>query len=367
MTDTSILPVLDAGVTEHIAQLSRGDLYYLAAGPTDGPVIIFVHGWPELALSWQHQLLCFGSLGFRAIAVDMPGHGRSVVHSKYEDYRYEALNRDLIELLEDLGAEKAIWVGHDNGSMSVWSLAAHFPKRCHGVASLCVPYRFVEYGGNEHAIATVDRSIYPESEYPAGQWDYRLFYVENFEKAQHFFEDHTEDFLKFLFRRPDPTAAGLPAELTARVRKRGGWFNDDIVPTTDLDLGVMDEETFAAFVEAYQRTGFFGADAYYMNDVRNIEYARTSVDGGYLDIPVLFLSAAYDFWLDTVRNWKIGAQMRRHCRNLSAVQIESGHWMQQEEPAKVNAALAEWLIDSVKVWPSTSAPSWTPIPDDYED
>jgi pimeloyl-ACP methyl ester carboxylesterase len=64
-------------VTEHFMKTARHASFYLASGPETGPLIIFVHGWPELSHSWRHQLRCFGALGFRCVAPDMRGYGRS--------------------------------------------------------------------------------------------------------------------------------------------------------------------------------------------------------------------------------------------------------------------------------------------------
>ena len=88
----------------------------------------------------------------------------------------------MIELLDGLGREKAVWVGHDWGSPVVWSLASHHPERCWGVANLCVPYLKAGFAPT-NLIPLVDRAVYPEAQYPAGQWDYMLFYEESFEKA----------------------------------------------------------------------------------------------------------------------------------------------------------------------------------------
>ncbi|WP_342661410.1 Epoxide hydrolase A (plasmid) [Rhodococcus ruber] len=361
-------PSADSVVTEHTTRLSRGELFHIEAGPQDGPVLIFVHGWPEISLSYRHQLPTFGSLGFRAIAVDMPGHGRSVVHNTHEDYSYENVSKDLIELIDNLGIEKAVWIGHDQGSQVVWTLAAHHPERSHAVASLCVPYRMVEYGGADHVIAMVDRDVYPEDQYPEGPWDYMRFYEERFEDACAYFDEHAADFFKVMFAPGDPDSVGKPIELTSNVRKRGGWFGDNVPPPkVDLDTSIMDQQTYTAFVAAFKRTGFFGADSYYMNHKANIEYTKTAKNDGYLDIPALFLSAAYDPWCDTENNWKPGVQMRRHCLNLTAYHIDCGHWMQQEAPTQVNAAIANWLATSVKLWPALPTPNWREIPDDYQD
>lgn len=133
-------------ISEHVASAGGHETFYLACGPQDGLPIIFVHGWPELSLSWRHQLPCFGALGFRAIAPDMRGYGRSSVYRAQADYAQEHVVADMVRLLDSLGAEKAIWVGHDWGSPTVWHLASHHPERCIAAANLCVPYHTLERG-----------------------------------------------------------------------------------------------------------------------------------------------------------------------------------------------------------------------------
>src|SRR5262249_56234629 len=97
-------------LTEHVAMSTRHTTFYLSCGPAGAPLMIFVHGWPELSLSWRHQLPCFASLGFRAIAPDMRGYGRSHIYRSHEDYRLEVIVEDMLELLDALGADKAVWV-----------------------------------------------------------------------------------------------------------------------------------------------------------------------------------------------------------------------------------------------------------------
>lgn len=347
-------------ITEGYAPLSRGGLAYLTAGPVDGPLMIFVHGWPELAISWRHQLPVFGQLGYRAIAVDMPGYGRSVVHATHEAYELEHLTADLIEFLDVLKADRAVWVGHDWGSVVVWSLAAHYPQRCAAVANLCVPYRTVELGV-DHLISTVNRDIYDPQVYPAGQWDYMLFHERHFDRARAVFERNTEDFFKLMFRRGDASGADEPT-ITAGICARDGWFGGDAPPPAmERDPGVVDEASLAAYIAAFRRTGFFGPDSYYVNSRANARFTAKSANGGYLDMPTLFLSADYDHWCDTVRNVKFGAEMRRHCRDLTAMTIPSGHWMAQEEPTRTNAALARWLAMRDGLWPDAPAPAWQPL------
>ena len=195
-----------APMIEAFARTDRHTTFYLADGPESGTPIVFVHGWPELSLSWRHQLPCFGALGFRAVAPDMRGYGRSTVHPRHEDYAVEHAVRDMLDLLDALGRDRAIWVGHDWGSPVVWSLASHHPDRCHGVANLCVPY-FAQGFAPATLVPLVDRSVYPEAEYPVGQWDYQLFYEESFDRARAAFEADVRGTVKALFRKRQSRAA----------------------------------------------------------------------------------------------------------------------------------------------------------------
>ena len=151
--------------TEHTLKTARHTTGYLACGPEAGPLLIFVHGWPELSLSWRHQLPAFAALGFRCIAPDMRGYGRSSTYPRHEDYTQEAIVGDMLELLAFLGRERAVWIGHDWGAPVVWNIASHHPERCIGVANLCVPYIAAGFE-LDNLVPLVDRSIYPEAEHP---------------------------------------------------------------------------------------------------------------------------------------------------------------------------------------------------------
>jgi len=227
-----------------------------------------LHGWPELSLSWRHQLPCFASLGFRAVAPDLRGYGRSSVYLDYASYALEHIVHDMLEMLDALGQDKAVWIGHDWGSPVVWSLASHHPERCSAVANLCVPY-LAEGFTPATLVPLVDRRVYPEAQYPVGQWDYQLFYLESFDKAWQAFEANVRNTVKALFRKGSPKAVGAPSR-TAGVRKAGGWFGAaGQAPDVPLDTDVLTEDELAVYTAALQRNGFFGPDSYYMNPDRN--------------------------------------------------------------------------------------------------
>ncbi len=328
-------------ITEHVAKSERHTTFYLACGPSEGTPIIFVHGWPELSSSWRHQLPVFGALGLRAVAPDMRGYGCSTVYDRHEDYSQEAIAQDMLALLDAIGAQSAIWVGHDWGSPVVWSLAQHHPDRCLGVASLCVPYQPKGFTA-ENSIELADRSVYPEAEFPAAQWDYQLFYRERFADACAELEADVRATVKLLFRSGDPSGLGKPSP-TAFTRRNGGWFGPGKrAPDLPRDQAVLTAQDEDHYTAALERNGFFGPCSWYMNGERNAAYAAKAAKTAHLPMPVLFLHGKYDNVCETLES-RLADPMRAHCEQLQEVTVESGHWMAQEKPIEVNAALARWL------------------------
>jgi len=280
------------------------------------------------------------SLGFRAVAPDMRGYGRSSVYNDSHDaYRQEEIVADMLELLKALGRETAVWVGHDWGAPVVWNIASHHPEACAGVASLCVPYWTLERG-LEHTISSVDRKMYPEDKFPAGQWEYMKFYESNFDDAKAQMEMNTYNTAKVLFRRGDPSNLDAPA-MTAFVRIMGGWFGPPGQPAPDMprDDAVVSEADLAAYASSLERNGFFGPDSWYMNHSANAAYASRARYSGTLRMPVLFIAAEYD----RVCSPDMAAEMPKHCEQLTAESIKCGHWMAQECPTEVNAMIVRWL------------------------
>jgi pimeloyl-ACP methyl ester carboxylesterase len=270
----------------------------------------------------------------------MRGYGRSSTYHRHDEFAQELIVADMLELLASLGHERAVWIGHDWGSPVVWNIAAHHPEKSVGVASLCVPYLAAGFT-LENMVPLVDRTVYPEAEYPVGQWDYQVFYEESFDKACKGFEANVRNVVKALFRKGDPNAVGKPGRLAA-VRKDGGWFGGGACPDVPRDSNIITEADLEAYSAALTRNGFFGPDSWYMNRKANGAYARTSKNGGKLSMPVLFLHGAYDTTCETIRS-RLAEPMRRDCSDLTEAVVRSGHWMAQEQPVAVNAALAKWL------------------------
>jgi len=157
--------------------------------------------------------------------------------------------------------------------------------------------------------------------------------------------------VRALFRCGDPASIGKPAR-TAFVRSHGGWFGGaGQAPAVPRDDGVISAQDESVYVSALTRSGFFGPDAYYMNHSANAAYAATALGDGHLSLPALMLHARFDVVCETLQS-RLAQPMRERCADLCESFIDSGHWMAQERPNEVNAALARWLACRVpEHWP----------------
>ena len=317
----------------------RHTTHYLQAGDSGAPLIIFIHGWPELSLSWRHQLPFIAALGYHAVAPDMRGYGGSSQYRQHADYALSEAVADMLELLDHLGQDQAIWVGHDWGSPVVWSLARHHPHKCRAVANLCVPYDTLEKGW-EGFLPHVDRSVYPEDQFPAGQWEYMRYYEEHFAQATALFDTDPYRLVKALFRRGSGEGQGQPS-VTAYTRINNGWFDGVEIPDVPRDADVVTEQDLQTYAAHLKENSFFGPDSWYMNHAANAAYSAAA-EQDQLDMPVLFLHGRYDYTCETVTS-SLAEPMRGKCSNLTEHIVDSGHWMAQEQPDTVNQHLAAWL------------------------
>ena len=247
-----------------------------------------------------------------------------------------------------LERDEAVWIGHDWGAGIVWALAAHHPEVCAGVINLCVPYRSLEVG-LEAQVALVNRDIYPINQYPSGQFDYQKYYVQHSESAIKVLEADPGNSVKAIYAPARPATYGLPAHTATLIRDGGFFGGASRAPEVELKQTVLDESLFVSLADAMKRNGFFGPTAYYLNHDVNHAYSRSSVNGGVLTVPALFIEARFDRVLATSIS-RLSEPMRKYCRNLTECSIEAGHWVALERPQEVNAAIARWLITNLPTW-----------------
>ena len=329
-------------IKENLFKSDRHNSFYLSSGPEEGELIIMTHGWPELSLSWRHQLKFLGELGYRVVAPDMRGYGRSSVYKNHEAYSQREINIDMVELFDSLGKKEAIWIGHDWGSPVAWNMALHHPDKVKAVCSLCVPLGFGEHP--ENLMNTVNREIYPVEEFPAGQWDYQFHYYENFDDAQREMDEDPYKLVKILFRKGDPMGLGLPAG-TSSTRKNKGWFAEfGGIPDFPIDEEMISEEEARTFAKYLTENTFFGPNSWYVNGEENQKFNET-INDQTIELPALFVHATYDYVCDTTSSPKFAAPMREACKNLTEKRIDCGHWMAQEKPDELNLIIKNWLSE----------------------
>jgi len=274
----------------------------------DGPLLVLCHGFPELAFSWRHQIGALTAAGFRVLAPDLRGFGRSSAPPEVEAYDVLTLAGDLCGLLDAYREDSAVFIGHDWGASLVWDLAVLHPQRVRAVAGLSVPF--------------VPRA--PAAPLPI--------------MRRHL----GEDFYIVWFQEPGVADAALAEDvrrtLTTSRQWTAQWAEEDgrapKVPSW------LSEAELAVYVEAFERTGFTGGLNWYRNIDRNWEL-KTDVAERRVEQPAMFLTGERD----PVRSFMPAEAMQGWVSDLRAqVVVEgAGHWVQQQEPDAVNAALLEFL------------------------
>ncbi|MEV7040440.1 alpha/beta hydrolase [Amycolatopsis sp. NPDC051061] len=330
-------PVVKTSRTES----ARHRTAYLEAGPTDGPLMIFLHGWPGLSVVWRRQLEYFAAAGWHCVAPDLRGFGGSSAPADLSAYALSELVQDMVELHDGLGGQPAVWVGHDWGCAVVWAVAAHHARRCRAVITLTTPY-IADGLALRNLVPLVNRSLYPSNQYPAGQWDYYADYYEHLDRAVQDFEADTHATLNVLYQRTPASVVGTRATL-ADVRRRGGWFGDaHRAPTVPRDPSMLAQVDFDALVSAYLKTGFRSTCAIYLNDEANLAFAAAA-PGRRLHMPALFVHARRDVICDTAFS-ALPEPMRQDCADLTETTLDGGHGIMIELPEETNEAITRWLV-----------------------
>jgi pimeloyl-ACP methyl ester carboxylesterase len=301
------------------------DMAVYESGPKDGLPVVLCHGFPELAYSWRHQLPALAAAGFRAIAPDQRGYGRTSRPEKVEDYDMPHLTGDLVGMLDALGLKKAVFVGHDWGGLVVWNVPLLHPDRVLGVIGVNTPF-FARPPIDPIAAMRAMR----------GENNYIVFFQKPGEADAILAKDVGKTF-RFFMRRNMTTAkefASAPQEaknfelVRAVQEDESNWRGSPLL--TDAEVKV--------FVDTYQRTGFTGGINWYRNFTRNWQLSENVEQR--VNVPSLMIMAEDDVVLPP----SLTEGMERYVPDLEKVLIEgSGHWTQQEKPEETSRAMIDWL------------------------
>ena len=288
-----------------------------------GPAVVLLHGFPELAYSWRHQLPALVAAGFRVIAPDQRGYGASDAPDDPHAYSMRTLVADVVGVLDALDITEATVVGHDFGGMVAWMSAVYATDRVTAVASLCTPHG---PRGRTNIVESYRRRF--------GDTHYMTTFQAT-GVAENVLEADLEHTFTTMLRGVGVTLAEfrtLPAELQALPM---GLFTGD--PQL-FGEPVATPEDIAVYVAGYEQSGFRGPLSWY----RSLPLTWEEAEGVDMTIrqPALLIQAADDWFLAPDQRDLTGQYATRLERH---VVTDCAHWIQQERPAEVNALLLQWL------------------------
>jgi pimeloyl-ACP methyl ester carboxylesterase len=303
------------------------DLHVLEAGP-EGPVVLLAHGFPELGYSWRHQLPALASAGYRAVAPDQRGYGRSSRPDAIEEYDIRHLVGDLVGVLDDLDAADAVVVGHDWGSMVASHLALLHPDRVRGLVNMSVPH--LPRGGA--APITALRNAVGDN----------FFYMLYFQQPGVADAELGADPARTMRRLLAAVALRPDAPLDPAVFANDGRGFVDRMPEPEGLPGWLSADELDHYVTEFARTGFTGGLNWYRNLDRNWE-TTAELAGATVPMPSLFVGGAQDPVLLMSPPAVAHGALEDHRGDVLVP--GAGHWVQQEAPGEVNAALVGFLDD----------------------
>jgi pimeloyl-ACP methyl ester carboxylesterase len=306
------------GISVHVAE----------AG--DGPLVLLIHGVPELWYSWRHQLSGLADAGYHVVAADLRGCGGTDAPPGVEPYSMLHLVADVVGLLDAVGEETALVVGHDWGTQVAYRFAELHPSRVSALVALSVPYA---PRAPEPPSATIER-------FAGNAFSMVRFFQQPGVAEAELEADPHRTFRLFLYGLSGDAPAGLVEHLYTGKPSDARLLDD--IPEPALPLPWLTEADVGCYASEYGRTGFTGALNRYRNLDRDWDELRVA-DGATIDQPTLFVGGGRDGAvlfgdLDT---------MQRSLPNLRRVEVlpGCGHWVQQERARQVNALIARFLAD----------------------
>jgi pimeloyl-ACP methyl ester carboxylesterase len=283
---------------ERYVVTNRVRLFCVDAGR--GPLVLLLHGWPEFWWSWRHQLPALAAAGYRAVAVDLPGYGRSDKPAVTYDEHW--VNQCIAGLVQGLGAERAVVVGHDWGGFLVWPFARRYPDLTAGVVGVNTP-DLPRLG-----VPPVQR-LRQIAAAPGGRPNYIV-----------------------QFQEPGPAEWFLSGDVR-------GWLTSVFLGPATQRKEAFPPEVIDRYVAQFLPIGAVTPPIeYYRNLDRNWELAGELPER--IHVPALMITAEND----PVLTPALADGMEARVPNLRTVLIQDcGHWTQQEQPEQFTVELLDWL------------------------
>ena len=302
-----------------------------------GPLVIFCHGWPESWYSYRHQLPAVADAGFKAVAYDVRGYGESDKPYEVEAYTMRNMTNDVIGIIDALGYDTAITIGHDWGGPIALNTAALNEDRITATGTLSVPFT------GRGPMPTLDlwKEIYKD----------RFFYQLYFQKEGIAEEEFESDLSKSLFMTyTNSDGRGMKFNFE---KGQSGLVTEKTKDSTFLEGMEMfkdfpnwfTKEDLDYFVSQFEMSGLRGPFNRYR--AQNIDWHEIpELEGKILEQPAFFVTGTLDpvnFFVPTDQS--LTERIKPNYKNLLfAEELEGiGHWTQQEAPEEVNNFILNFL------------------------
>jgi pimeloyl-ACP methyl ester carboxylesterase len=287
----------------------------------EGFPLVLNHGFPELAFSWRFQIPVLAEAGYRVIVPNQRGYGETDKPESVEAYDMPHLCGDMASLLEVLNLEKAVFIGHDWGSMVVWNMPLYHPEKVAGVVGMSVPF---SPRGNFDPIPAMERFL--------GSENYIVHFNRQPGVADAAFAAKPKQFFTNVFRHKQwvGTSQPLPGNRPGPALSLMSMLEREDPPGEPL----MSEEEMDVFISAFKKGGFTGPINWYRNISRNWEISADLPQN--INVPCAMIYGAHDIVPK-------GRDVSKFIPNLESITLECGHWIQQEKVDEVNAFLVDWL------------------------
>jgi pimeloyl-ACP methyl ester carboxylesterase len=291
----------------------------------EGPVALFIHGWPECWYSWRQQMVAVANAGYRAIAPDMPGFGETQALPAISDYNVERICTFMDALIDMASGQEPIWlIGHDWGAINCWQFTLRHPQRVARLANMSVPLHPIA----EQAPTDILRAHFKDDFF------YQL-YFQTPGVAEAEFDADPQGILRALYCSPETPRE--PPILGRSIHEGGGWIGRLGKPREQPNW--LTDQALAYYVETYRHSGFAGGINYYRNLDTNWRL-MTPYRDTLITCPVLFLVGSADSTIRGASQAQLQARMGRRIPNLQVLMLPGkGHWIQSEACEEVNAAL----------------------------
>jgi epoxide hydrolase A/B len=318
--------MIPAGVTQR--RVASNGILLNVAEQGDGPLVLLLHGFPESWYSWRHQFAPLAAAGYHAVAPDMRGYGGSDKPDAISSYNQVEIIRDVIGLIDALGHQTAVVIGHDWGAPTAWGCALHHPQRVSAVGALSVPFMPRSPVAPMAAMGEMFK----------GQFFYQLYFQEPGVAETEFERDIRGGLRKFL-------VLGAGGTDLFEVPVKG--------PDDDLLSGLPDpaqlpewlrEEDLDFYAAEFTRSGMRGPLNYYRN--HDLTWQLTSGAPQTISQPAMFVAGAKDGVIAMVAGSLEAMPQRVPDLRINELLPGIGHWTQQEAPQAVNAALLRFLADA---------------------